>query len=123
MSDPLERFKSTSICPNCHAISPLGTPRCAECGAFHSTSHLVERVPTPKDLRPHEIKPADPSQYSLNPNTSIADEGEDDEVDDITTEWEGGSSDFSINDELEQDEESEQVINDSFMKTHLTPIN
>jgi hypothetical protein len=43
----------------------------------------------------------------LNPNTSIADEGEDDEVDDITTEWEGGSSDFSINDELEQDEESE----------------
>ena len=107
MSDPLERFKATSICPNCHAISPSGSLQCAECGTFHSTIHLVERVPVPEDMRPHEVKQVNPSQYSLNPDISISDDGEIDEVEDITTEWEGGSSDFSFIDEIDEHGESE----------------
>ena len=107
MSDPLEIFESASICPNCHAVSTIGSPRCTECGTFHSTSHLVERVPSPEDLRPHETKTVDPSQYSMNPDTEIADDGDNVDIDDVTTEWEGGSSDFSFIDEIDQHGESE----------------
>ena len=107
MSDPLEIFEATSVCPNCYAVSPTGSPRCTECGTFHSTSHLVERVPSPEDLRPHEAKAVDPSQYSINPDSEITVDSDADDIDDITTEWEGGSSDFSFIDEIDQRGESE----------------
>ncbi|HIG03995.1 MAG TPA: hypothetical protein EYQ53_06415 [Candidatus Poseidoniales archaeon] len=98
MSDPLDAFIGASICPNCAVLAPEGSPRCPECGTFHSSVHLEDRIPTAEDLKPHEPKVIDPTLYSLNPNTGIVVEGTSD-VEDITKKWQGGNTDFTIEEE------------------------
>ena len=118
MTDPLDQYKSASTCPNCHAITRFGISKCPECGTFHSTAHLTDRVPTAEDLRPHEERIVEPEMYSLNPNSNIDKDGEFEEVEDVTTEWEGGSTDFSFIDEeevlpqSESDSPNEEIIID-----------
>ena len=105
MSDPLDIYESTSTCPNCYAVTLSGISRCPECGTFHSSVHLVERVPTAEELRPHEDRVVDPSMYSLNPNSSIKEGENSEDVEDTTVKWQGGSADFSFIDEVTDESE------------------
>lgn len=100
MSDVLDIFGGSSICPNCAVLAPEGTFRCPECGTFHSSIHLEERIPTAADLKPHEPREIDPAMYSINPNADVADE-HNKEIEDTTKKWQGGVTDFTIDDEEE----------------------
>jgi hypothetical protein len=97
MSDELDTLKGASYCPNCGSLAPVGNSRCPECGTFHSTVHLEEREAPPPSIE-IEVKPLDPSSYSLNPNLAGPDE-EFESDDDSVVEWTGGSSDFSFDEE------------------------
>ena len=109
MTDPLDILKSASICPNCHAITRLGMSKCPECGTFHSTIHLDERVPTAEDLKPHQEREVEPSMYSLNPGIGVEQSEEFDDVEDVTTEWKGGSADFNFDEEDEKSSPSTKI--------------
>jgi hypothetical protein len=100
MSDQLDAFIGASICPNCAVLAPEGSPRCPECGTFHSSVHLEDRIPSAEDLRPHEPKAIDPTLYSLNPNSGTVEEGTSN-VEDNTKKWQGGNTDFTIEEEAE----------------------
>ena len=115
MTDPLDKLKSASICPNCYAITRLEMSKCPECGTFHSTIHLDERVPTAEDLKPHQEREVEPSMYSLNPGIGINQDKEFDDVEDVTTEWKGGSADFNFDEnegEVTSSKISESQINE-----------
>ena len=75
--------------------------KCPECGTFHSTMHLDERVPTAEDLKPHQEREVEPSMYSLNPGIGIEQGEEFEDVEDVTTAWKGGSADFNFDEEEE----------------------
>jgi len=92
MMDPLSVFDGLSTCDVCGCIQQSGTFRCPECGTFHSNAHLEERPDPPKDQRQPK-PPVDPAHYSMNPQHEIPVE-EEVVVDDMTTSWSGGSSDF-----------------------------
>ncbi len=116
MSDRLDALVGKESCPVCATISQKGTPRCPECGTFHSGVHLEEReAPTPEDrLNARDI---DPRDYSINPGSAISDE--EFEGDDATViHWSGGSTDFSFVDDKPVNEEkvvvpkSEEIVTD-----------
>ncbi|MBR95256.1 MAG: hypothetical protein CMA81_00325, partial [Euryarchaeota archaeon] len=68
-------------------------------GAFHSTAHLVDRdAPKPEDKQQEEII-IDPLAYSMGPNQKIVEE-EFEQSEDVVT-WEGGSTDFSFDGDVE----------------------
>ena len=69
-----------------------------ECGTFHSQVHAEDRAPPPPSARPLP-EPIDPTRYSLDPNASIQTVNDDAEVEDVTKQWSGGSTDFSFEEE------------------------
>jgi len=98
--DPLEQFQGMTSCPVCGCIDRKGVYRCSECGTFHAGSIMVDREPpTPEEMVHHDAPALDPSNYSLWPSAAIPEE-EFDESDDVRS-WDGGSSDFSFDEEDE----------------------
>ena len=95
--DPLDLFKEKAECPVCGCIEGKGSFRCLGCGAFHSTAHLVERDAPPTESRVLDDVEVNPLAYSMGPNQKIV-EDEFEQSDDVVS-WEGGSTDFSFEDE------------------------
>lgn len=95
--DPLDLFKEKAECPVCGCIERKGSFRCLGCGAFHSTAHLVERDAPPIETRVMDDIEVNPLAYSMGPNQKIVEE-EFEQSDDVVS-WEGGSTDFSFEDE------------------------
>lgn len=95
--DPLDLFSRMAECPVCGCIERKGSFRCLGCGAFHSTAHLVERDAPPPEKRVLEDVEVNPLAYSMGPNQKIVEE-EFEQSDDVVS-WEGGSTDFSFEDE------------------------
>ncbi len=101
--DPLKIFDGQSVCPNCAAISPVGTAKCPECDVFHivieeeeSRDDFSEPSAQPSQIPEKESR--DPGFYSINPHESIPVEHfEADE--DAVTDWEGSSIDFGLEDD------------------------
>ena len=119
MSDPLDILVGKESCPVCGTLSQKGTVRCPECSTFHSGIHLEERdAPSPEERASQ--RELDPSDYSMNPKTAIAQE--EFEGDDTSIKnWSGGSTDFSFVDEdlpeLKKESsvhvpESEEILDD-----------
>ena len=106
MDDTLDVLVGKESCPVCGTISQKGTARCPECGTFHSGIHLEEREAPPPEER-NSNREVDPSDYSMNPETAIANEefeGDDSNI----KNWVGGSTDFSFIDD--EDEASPHSI-------------
>lgn len=100
-SDKLLLFKDMVECPVCGCIDRKGSFRCLGCGAFHSTSHLIDRqAPTPGE-RVIEETTIDPLAYSMGPNQKIVEE-EFEQSEDVV-EWDGGTTDFSFDDDSESE--------------------
>jgi hypothetical protein len=95
--DILDKFNKLSVCPNCGCIDQKGTYRCLGCGTFHSGAHLVERE-APPVTQEVDIPIVEPSAYSLGPKGEIIEESF--EQSDSVREWSGGSTDFSVEDEI-----------------------
>ena len=98
--DPLNALRGTAFCPVCGCIDKAGSVRCAECGTFHSNVHLEERdAPPPSIDNPLPI--VDPTSYSLAPGSDQI-PVESFEESDSVTQWEGGSTDFTMDDEANE---------------------
>ena len=114
-TDPLDSFNSMAECPVCGCIELKGSFRCLGCGSFHSTAHLVERdIPTPETRIIDEVS-LDPLAYSMGPNQEIIEE-EFEQSEDVTS-WEGGSTDFSFDDDSD-----EAVSNNDSSKPNLEEL-
>lgn len=100
-SDPLNHFRGMVACPVCGCIDRNGTYRCPECGTFHAGSIMEDREPpTPEEAATIEPQqPVDPSIYSLGPAGAIPEEIFD-ESEDVRS-WDGGSTDFTFDEEDE----------------------
>jgi len=109
--DPLAVFDGLSVCSACGCIQQVGSSRCPECGTFHTTVHLEERAQPIRTEEP--VKPIDPSMYSLNPNSEIP-QIENEEIEDMTTKWRGGISDFHIADDSE--------VSSKLLEVELPPV-
>ena len=93
--DNLKLFANKSTCSACGCIDSIGSFRCTGCGSFHSNTHLIDReAPPPEDRYPDDLPAVDPSAYSIGPNQKILEESFE-QSDDVTT-WNGGSTDFSF---------------------------
>ena len=91
--DVLDVLNGKVACPVCGCIEQKGSIRCSECGTFHSGIHLEERdAPPPGIVNEREV--IDPTVYSLSGNHAIPEE-EFQEVEEIAY-WEGGSTDFTV---------------------------
>ena len=94
-------YESLESCPDCGALSLKGTIRCPECGRFHANIHVREEATVEdarREARTRQIVDVDPSFYSLDPSASIDVEG-DEEIEDVSRPWEGGSTDFRFEEE------------------------
>ena len=99
--DPLSIFLDKELCPTCGALSPRNLSRCPECGTFHRQDVLIER-PVTSEMEAEaarHLKPADPEMYSLNPKGAMPTEGDDDDIPDVTTGWDGSSANFNFSDD------------------------
>lgn len=99
-SDPLDSFDNMSECPVCGCIERKGSFRCIGCGSFHSTAHLVERDAPVLESRVVDEVSLDPLAYSMGPNQEIIEE-EFEQSEDVKS-WEGGSTDFSFDDDSDE---------------------
>lgn len=100
VSDPLDAFHGMASCPVCGCLAPVGALRCPECGTFHSGHVMEERTaPTPEEREASIQRSIDPSMYSLGPSSSVPDESFEEST--ALTTWEGGSTDFSFEDDDE----------------------
>ena len=98
-ADPLNALRGTAFCPVCGCIEKSGSVRCSECGTFHSSAHLEEReAPPPSQEVP--TQPVDPASYSLTPGADQIPVESFEESDSVTS-WEGGSTDFTV-DEVDE---------------------
>ena len=98
VENQLNHFKGLAACPVCGCLERHGTMRCPECGTFHSGSIMQERDPPPASERMDEERTdVDPRNYSLGPNHNAPDETFE-QSDDVKT-WDGGSSDFTFEDD------------------------
>lgn len=93
--DPLDVYVSLASCPNCGCFERKGTVRCSECGTFHSGIHMEERT-APETPEPIQREPIDPSAYSLSTTQALPEESFE-EAEDLVN-WDGGSSDFTMED-------------------------
>ena len=94
-ADPLRTYADLAACPTCGCLERKGTVRCGECGTFHSGIHMEERV-VDTTAPPVERAPIDPTAYSLS-GSQEAPEELFEETEDLVS-WEGGSSDFTMED-------------------------
>ena len=99
-ADPINALHGTAFCPVCGCIEKSGSVRCAECGTFHSSTHLEERE-APPPSQEITILPVDPASYSLAPGTDQIPTESFEESDSVTS-WEGGSTDFTVDEEDER---------------------
>ena len=97
-SDPIDAYAGLTTCPVCGCLDRKGTYRCHECGTFHAGSIMEERE-APESPIVEEKEPLDPSIYSLGPGAVLPEESFE-ESDDVKS-WEGGSTDFSFEDDDE----------------------
>mgnify|MGYP006447798289 CR=1 FL=1 len=95
--DLLSVFNGLSACPSCATLQKSGLSRCPECGAFNTSTQFEER-PVPCLADRIKATPADPTQYSLNPNIDIPID-DNVEVEDMTTSWSGGNTNFGLGDD------------------------
>ena len=95
--DLLSVFGGLSACPSCGTLQKSGTSRCPECGTFNTSTQFEER-PVPRIEDRIKTVPADPNQYSLNPNIDIPID-DNVEVEDMTTSWSGGNTNFGLGDD------------------------
>lgn len=95
MTDPLDSYAELAACPTCGCLERKGTVRCAECGTFHAGIQLEERIVSDTTVT-IERGPIDPSAYSLSGNHAVPDEVFE-ETEEIVN-WDGGSSDFTMED-------------------------
>ena len=101
MSNASFPYESLESCPDCGALSRIGTVRCPECGRFHANIHVREETTVEDARREARTRPTmevDPSFYSLDPSVAIELDG-DEEMEDISRPWEGGSTDFRFEEE------------------------
>ncbi|MFL2969572.1 MAG: hypothetical protein ACJZ63_01690 [Candidatus Poseidoniaceae archaeon] len=96
--DPLDVYAALASCPNCGCFERKGTVRCSECGTFHSGIHMEERN-APANPEPVQREPIDPTAYSLSAEQALPDEIFE-ETEDLVN-WDGGSSDFTM-EEIEE---------------------
>jgi len=97
-SDPIDAYAGLTMCPVCGCLDRKGIYRCHECGTFHAGSIMEEREP-PVAVVVEEKEPIDPSIYSLGPGAVLPEESFE-ESEDVKS-WEGGSTDFSFEDDDE----------------------
>jgi len=95
--DLLSVFDGLSACPLCGTLQKSGMSRCPECGTFNTSTQFEER-PAPLVADRVKTTPADPTQYSLNPNIDIPID-DNVEVEDMTTSWSGGNTNFGLGDD------------------------
>ena len=95
--DLLSVFDGLSACPLCGTLQKSGMSRCPECGTFNTSTQFEER-PVPHVADRVKATPADPTQYSLNPNIEIPVD-DNVEVEDMTTSWSGGNTNFGLGDD------------------------
>ncbi|MGY8701327.1 MAG: hypothetical protein ACKVHH_01310 [Candidatus Poseidoniales archaeon] len=95
--DLLSVFDGLSACPSCGSLQKSGMSRCPECGTFNTSTQFEER-PAPSAAERIKATPADPTQYSLNPNVDIPID-DNVEVEDMTTSWAGGNTNFGLGDD------------------------
>ena len=101
MSESSPSPESLESCPDCGALSRIGTVRCPECGRFHANIHVREEITVEdarREARTRSVTELDPSFYSLDPSASIDIES-DEEIEDVSRPWDGGSTDFRIEEE------------------------
>ncbi|MEZ8140001.1 MAG: hypothetical protein QMC43_05530 [Candidatus Poseidoniaceae archaeon] len=99
-ADPIDALQGTAFCPVCGCIEKSGSVRCAECGTFHSSAHLEEREAPPPSQEKSKL-PIDPASYSLAPGADQIPTESFEESDSVTN-WEGGSTDFTVDEEDEK---------------------
>jgi uncharacterized Zn finger protein (UPF0148 family) len=95
-SDPLTAYAGLAACPSCGCLERKGTVRCAECGTFHAGIHMDERKDPNPTVAPVERAPIDPTAYSLSGDQAVPEESFE-ETEEIVH-WDGGSSDFTMED-------------------------
>ena len=99
-TDPLNALRGTAFCPVCGCIGKSGSVSCAECRTFHSSAHLEEReAPPPSQEAPTQL--VDPVAYSLTPGADQIPVESFEESDSVIS-WEGGSTDFTVDEEDER---------------------
>ncbi len=94
-ADPLRTYADLAACPTCGCLERKGTVRCGECGTFHSGIHMEERV-VDTQAPVIERAPIDPTAYSLSGSQEAPEESFE-ETEELVS-WEGGSSDFTMED-------------------------
>ena len=98
MKDKLEIYDSLTACPSCGCLDSKGSSRCPECGCFHTRIEIKDEKTIRNAIATQPPKPKDPSHYSLNPETEIMPDEDDEEInidEDVTKAWSGGVTDFS----------------------------
>lgn len=101
MSDASTSHESLESCPDCGALSRIGTIRCPECGRFNANIHVREEATVEdarREARTRSLTEVDPSLYSLDPSAAIEIDG-DEEIEDPSRPWDGGSTDFRFEEE------------------------
>ena len=101
MSNAPFPYESLESCPDCGALSRVGTVRCPECGRFHANIHVREEATVEdarREARTRQNLEVDPSFYSLDPSATIEIDS-DEEMEDVSRPWDGGSTDFRFEEE------------------------
>ena len=100
--DKLSSLNGIQACPRCACLMEINSAQCPECGTFLSREILDYEPEIPRDYKSKNTpkKIVDPTHYSLNPSSQIpTDEIEDEDIEDMTKEWHGGTSDFKFEEE------------------------
>lgn len=93
--DPLLAYADLAACPTCGCLERRGAVRCGECGTFHAGVMMEERQ-APDASMVVDRAPIDPAAYSLSGSQAVPDETFE-ESEEIVN-WDGGSSDFTMED-------------------------
>ena len=100
--DSLSTLRDLQACPSCACLIKDNSTSCPECGVF-LTTEILEYEPEIPERTVQKNTPKkilDPTHYSLNPSAQIPQEYEDEEeIEDMTKEWSGGTSNFTFEEE------------------------
>ena len=102
MNKSFSDYSDYESCPDCGSISIKDSVRCSECGRFNTSIHLRDEATVEEarnEASTRVSKFTDPSLYSLNPNASIESENTDEDDEEVSRPWKGGSTDFRIDEE------------------------